>query len=424
MTTPGSDATFTTGTSANFYASPLWKFLITKTLTPSTDPAEPSSDGTAGQVVTTLQRIGMKRTVTRVLNAPCPATAEVPSDNIRVYLTDADDGFPKVAEGVRDLIGLRRENTDPPFYVVRYAGTIDQINDCARQDDARSTITAHDPWQYMNSRPVRNGTGGLPGQTGLSYSATKGNVIALQLLENTINADGPARIDLPLAYGGTAYYTGTIEDTDQLDIIFQQGMMVGEAWTELVKTNTMDIVLEPIYDPINRPGVLAQISIYAQAGTTRYNKIFGWNAPPRSVVDLSRLIDGTQRATSVQFGLGQGGPYATAQEDAQALATYGSYWALQFLPGQTVAAAVNALAQLQLQLRKDGKTTVAVSPAPERSPRPFVDYDIGDRLPVNATAQGFRQALNGLIRVYGIPLNISDDALESVESLLVAEATS
>ena len=408
---------------ASFYSSPLWKFLVTKTLTPNTEVGGGSSDQSAGAVVATLQRIGSQRTVTRILNASAVATATLPSDNIRVFLPDGDDGFPKVASGVRDLIGLRRESLTVPYYTVRYAGTIDQIQDAAAQDDARTTVTAHDPWQYLFSRPVRNGAGALPGVDGLSYSATTGDIIARQLLDNTIAIDGNARIDAGVAYGGTAFYTGTIETTSALTINFQQGMMVGEAWKQLVQTNTMDIVLEPIYDPINRPGYLAQLSIYVQAGTNRYNKILGWNSTPRSLVDLSRLIDHTQQANTVQFYYGQGGPPATPQSDATSALVYGEYWAQQFLPGQTVAVATEALAELQLQLRKDGKTTVSVSPAPERSPRPFVDYDIGDRLLVEAKASGFRQNLNGLIRIYGIPLNISDDSLESVQSMLVASGT-
>jgi len=104
------------------------------------------------------------------------------------------------------------------------------------------------------------------------------------------------------------------------------------------------------------------------------------------------LFDGLGRANVVQFYNGQGGPAVTQQTDATSIGIYGEYWAQQFFPAQTKPSAVIAMAQQQLGLRKDVKQTLTINPAPTRAPEPFVDYGLGDRVPVYASNR-LRQAV-------------------------------
>jgi hypothetical protein len=105
--------------------------------------------------------------------------------------------------------------------------------------------------------------------------------------------------------------------------------------------------------------------------------------------------------------------------DAASVTKFGQYWAQQVLPGVIDPVGLVALQDFQLELRKDGRTTVQMSPTPERSPCPFQEYNLGDRVPVYASGDNFRQVLSGYVRIYGFPIDISDDALERVQGMIL-----
>lgn len=420
MTTVGNDIAFTTDTVGSF-ESPLWRYFL----------ANLDGDG-----VTDLSKLASNRVVEVVLNAPLSMTGTVPSDNPQVWITDAGDGDPFLAEGTRLMWGFRRENQTPPYYVVRAATLVQLVNDSAQQDDARTRFTGYDPWRYLFARPVCNADGSLPGKNGISFTATQASVVIATLLRNTIDNQGHAYVDAGALYSGTGFYSGTLETGAgmSIDINFPQGTSVGQAWQMVTDMNVCDIILEPIYDPRNRPDYLVQLNVYAQAGAVQDEQIFAWNLPGRSLVGLERQEDGTQRANEIWFATGQGGiydrPAAPIASDATSVAKYGQYWAMQIFPGQIIPAAVQSLADRQLALRKNGKETVTFKPAPERSPRPWQDYNLGDRCPVWASKEGFRQLLGAQVsgtmtetqyqRIYGWTTNISDDALETIDPLLTS----
>ena len=403
---------------ARFFNSPPWRWVVTEL------------DGT---VVTFLDHLAMDRIITYRLNDSALAECRVPSDNPEVNILQSVGTMgsePFVSEGDKLLFCFRRENptSDPVTWVVRFAGILMQIEDEAASDErsvAYSHLTAFDPWEYMNHRPVRSLSSstdtGLPGEDGLSFTATDAGVIAATLLRNTIVEDGDAFIDAGATYAGTGFYTGTIEPTVAIDINFQQGCSVGEAWSQLVELDVLDIVLTPIWDPINRPGYCVQMNIYPQAGEAQDEAIFAWDEPSHSLVGITRLQDGAQRSNVVFYRAGMGGVAGAAaiQEDMTSISRYREYWRQQFYPKQSIVSAVEALAQSQLQLTKNGKETVTISPAPERAPLVFQEYFLGDRVPVYASSN-LREALAGYQRIYGIPLMISDDGVEEVRQMLTS----
>lgn len=402
-----------------FYQSPPWRFVIL--------------DLPTFETLSFLDHIATDRSATFILDQPAVAAMKVPSDEPEVNIPwPVEDDEPFLAEGTRALLGFRREGTLGAPWRIRYAGRIEQLEDVAEADNAFTHITAYDPLRYLFSRPVRNGADfdyTLPGINGSSYTATRIDVIIGEIIHNTIVADGPVGIDAGPLYGGTAFWGGTIEALDQIDINFSQGTTVGEAIQQLTQTDQADILLTPIYDPIHRPGYLVELSIFVQAGAVQDNAIFAWDKPSRSLNGISRLIDGTTRATSVKMFAGQGGTATggqtiPVQTDAAAEAKYGSYWYQQFWPGQNVAGAVLLLAQTALSLRKNGKKTVAISPAPQRSPIPFEEYYLGDRVPVYASRR-FREPIpeggvEGIEyqRIYGMPILIADDETETILEML------
>lgn len=405
------------------YRSPFWRFVVGDLLTFET--------------LSFLDRLATQRLVTYTLNQAAVAEGVVPSDSPEINIPWPDsDSDPFLTEGSRVLWGFRQEGAldAEPVWQIRFAGIIQKLEDAAQSDNATSKFTAYDPWQYLMSRPVCNADGTLPGPEGISFTATRIDVIAGTLLNNTIQNQGDVGIDAGLLYGGTGDYTGTIETLDAIDINFAQGTSVGQAWQQLCNAALCDIILEPIYDPINRPTYLVQFNIYAEAGAARDDAIFAWDMPSRSLVGVDRTYSGTERANVVKYFAGAGGSAPGGQgivekRDTASVDKFGEYWRQQFFPTQIVAAAVEALAEAQLELSKNGRITVVFNPAPERSPLPFEDYYLGDRVPVYASSR-FRAPLpdpnvptsdqQNYQRVYGIPLTIADDATEQVQQMLTA----
>lgn len=417
--------------------SPLWRWAVT-TL--------------GGGALTYLDHLASDKTVTPKLGEALEVSLTVPSDNPEVNRLHTD-GFPFVAEGVRQLYGLRKDRLGA--YSCRASTLIMQISDASGTGDARSTLTAWDPWRYLFALPCLQspnatvGPNGPPGTFGalidkdnLYYpNTTTADQVILDILQTTqasmsVSAPAAAQALFLDMTGGTietcpAPAYGSATPAGQWEV--QQGTSVGQALQDIVASGACDIVLHPIYDSA-RPGILCELNILAQgvagngAGSYRFGAIFAWDRPGRSMVGVENVYDGTERANHIQYYYGQGGPPATDQRSAASISTYGEYWSQQFWPGNKVKPAVEVIAANQLNLRATYKETLTVHPAPERAPEPFVDYQLGDRVPVYIS-DNMRQELppNGNAdrvwqRVYGIPIQIDDNGVETVTELLVGPA--
>jgi len=394
--------------SQRFFAGYPWRFVVTLL---------------TGETVTSLERLASGRTVTYRLNQPAVATGRVPSDDPRVNITDVEVGLdaPHVSFADRLLYGFRREATSPDSWVCRFAGLLTQIEDTADAGQPYSTFTAYDPWQYLFHRRLVDGTSDV-GVDGLSFPAQAGNLIVEQILDAAIAVDGAAMVSYNAAgWDTTATLSGaTITDP----YVIQQGTSVGEALRQIVALGGMDIEFRPVYDPA-QPGVCCTVHVHSQMGSVQDGAPFSWDVG-RSVQTITSLLDGDQLSNDVRFHTGQGGPAVTPQVDATSQTRYGVYTAEAFwpaAPNQTLA--VEARAQRQLQLRKQGRRSGRISPNPLLSPKPFLDYGLGDRVPVHATTR-LRQAVpwandsTVYQRVYGIPIVLGDDGVETVTSLVAS----
>lgn len=370
------------------YEEPLWRYVVTKL-----DLV----------ILTFLDRVATQRALSFTLNAPAQASGSVPSEEPQVNISVA--GHPYLDEGRRCLLGFRREEGR---WKIRFAGLILQVEDSvdeAGNPIGRTNFTAYDPWQLMYYRPVLKEDGTFPGPDGVTFTATAANEIATALLDRSF-----------AAHGETYIATGTIVPCDTVgSFTFQQGSSVGEAWRQLAEAGYLDIILRPIYDPSGHPGKLCEIDISPQAGKHRRKAIFSWDRASRSLAGISRLKDGTQRANRLQAYAGQGGPGVTVVSDFASVAEFGDYWGQEFVPGSRVDV-VEALAEERLIIRKDGVTTISVKPLSEPSPRPFIDYALGDQCPVYASAS-LREPLSTTQRVYQIPIEVDDDGTERVTGL-------
>lgn len=387
-------------------SAPPWRFIVTDLDTVT---------------LTFLDQIATKRQAVFTLNTPAHATGVVDASNPEVNL-EHTDGDPLLAEGNRLLYAFRREggyDADGNYapWKCRFAGPILQIEDTVSQDQPTSAFTAFDPWMYLNSRPVVNADGTLPGRDGLSFTA-RGSTIAQTLLRNTINIHGGCFIDAGVSNAGTSFYGeggASMDATAVITINFQQGCTVGEAFTQLADTATIDFALRPIYDPRNRPGYCAELAIHQELGVDRDDSIFAWDLPSRSLLSINRLEDGTQRANEVQFFL-QGGIPADLQSDLASVAKFGQYWSLQTFNGETTVESVDSYATEQLLIRKLRSTSIKIDPAPERSPVLFNEYNLGDTVQIYASKR-LRKPFTGSGRVYSIPVDIDDNSVETVKEL-------
>jgi hypothetical protein len=194
--------------------------------------------------------------------------------------------------------------------------------------------------------------------------------------------------------------------------------MVGDVWSQLEQMGAIDIVLDPVHDPANWPGVMSVVNFEPEHGSVRPEAIFSWDLSPRSLPEIGRMEDGTKRANTIQ-------PFTDDVEpgdqaiDADSIAKYGEYWEQRVWTGVPDTDAVNAFAIEDLLFRKHGQTTLSATPAAARAAQPVQDYDIGDRAPFYAS-KALRKPIAGQARIYGIPFLIGDDARESVQELLVS----
>lgn len=419
--------------------SPLWRWFVTDL---------------AGVGITLLDHLAADRVVTPKLNEPLEVTCTLPSDSPevnRIATTPTSSNFPQVAEGVRLLYCFRREyDGDAAAYKwrIRASTLILQTTDSAMGDDARTRVTAFDPWQQWFYRPVMRQLSesvDLLPREGHTYKAGSDSLTSydqlillwLSLAAEIAGGGLSAVNNMWVDWGQTAYYTGTIETCADIENWHvDPTTSLGQAILDICSAGYCDIWLEPIYDPINRPGYLCQLSILKQTtdtvggftgglGAYQFGQSFSWDMPMNTAMGADNLFDGTQRANVVQFAMA-GGRWVTRYSDTVSEGVYGQYWALQTYPGQVASPKpVEVTARMQLALRKDYKETLTMRPAPERAPDPFTGYNIGDRVPVYIS-QNMRQPLpfagdTDLIwqRIYGIPIAIDDNGTETVSELLV-----
>lgn len=395
---------------------------------------------------TTLDKLVLDAQIVFNLNQPMTGTISVRSNDRRVnrIFTDA---FPLLAQSNRLIYMFSREapaDADP--WVCRAAGVLMSPEDQADADVPTTHFAFYDAWQFLMGTPAFiDGSGNIPGPDGFQFFAQPGSVIAATLLGNAVASLGAGTVggngtfvDAGPDFGGTSFWApsgGFIEDTPVIDYTVQQGATLGQVWNDLVGLDNpdpgsnpadgLDIVLQPIYDDVNRPGYTHNLQIANLAGVDRPGSPMAWGAFNRTSITADRQHDATPGAfiNVANFYAGQGGPPAGPGGlpivNTVSVETFLAYWSTQFFPGQPNALAVYAAARQALILAKQGKRTFTLDPDPLRAVPPFVGYNLGDRIPVT-TRNALRVASTGLQRVQTIPLQISPDGITRVNALLTS----
>lgn len=396
------------------YNVPTWRWIL--------------ADSVDGSTITILDRHARDRSIELALNTPTKIQGTVSSDDPEIN-TLHTDGFPFLAEGDRLIYCLRRDyNGDfngSPYYC-RAAGTILQLEDNAFSEGANTTFVAYDPWQYLYNIPVWTpndpflASGLATGNYPTTYYDTNLSDIILELLINADDDDNYPDVFTRIDWGQTIFYGGTIETLPAITHTFSQELTIGEAFDELVALGMCDIVLNPIYDPVNRPGFLAELNVFAQAGEDKPDAVFAWDKPSRSTDSIDRSLDGTQRSNTIRFHVGLGGTGGTQipviVTEPLSIARFGAYWSSQDFVAATQDETVQNYADDLLSQVSEHKRSVSIGVMPERSPDPFLEYNLGDSVQIWAS-RNFRNIQAGFQRVTAFVLQITDDALEHITGL-------
>lgn len=397
-----------------------------------------------GVPTTWLDRLTLGASMAFNLDQPMTGTISLHSNDPRVNRIFTPDADPLVAQSNRLVYAFLRQGIaggSTTAWDCIGAGMIMAPEDQADQDVPTTHFTFYDAWQFLFGTPCfLDEIGTLPGPDGFQFFATPGSQIVATLLANAIFGSEPSVpgtggngyfIDAGVTYGGTVHWAGTIETTPAIDFVVQQGMSIGTAWNQLLAAGNdfssglsdggVDIVLKPIYDPVNRPGYTHELSVYNLAGVQEPGAPMAWGMFTKSAETADRVHDATPGnfVDIADYYAGQGGPGVGLVQNAANVSKYLGYWSQKFFPQQPDAESVLAMAQQAIQLQKQGKRTFTVNPDPLRAIGPFVGYNLGDRIPIYAPNK-LRVTAAGYQRVQGIPLEINPDGVARVNALLTS----
>lgn len=381
-----------------------------------------------GSNITLLDRHARDRSISYRLNTPTQMMGTVSSDDPEINMIHTD-GFPVLTEGDRLLYCFRRDyggdfDAGDPWQV-RAAGVILQLDDDAFAENANSRFVAYDPWQVLYRKPVINPNVSVADQ-GLfdtEYQTQPVNDIIIDMLENMVDFSDPIQSGAPayafLDWGWSgSLYQGTIETLPPITHLFQKEQSIGEGFDNLCARGVVDIVIDPIYDPVNRPGIVGELSIYNLVGDLKPEAIFAWDKPSRSTVEISRNINGNERANNIRLHAGQGGASEVVSTvvSTPSVVRFGEYWQTQFYVAENQEESISEYAQQLLDQFAEHAKTVTVTVAPERCPDPFLEWFVGDLVRVFASKK-FRSIQEGFQRAIAFELAIGNTALETVTNL-------
>ena len=381
-----------------------------------------------GRHITTMDAHARDRSIEYGLLETTVMRGVISSDSEEINRLDLD-GFPYLAEGDRLLYCLRRDyNGDPaedPFWC-RAAGIILQYDDAADPDSASSSFTAFDPWEYLNHLTIVNPNNPeASGVLDLKYLRTEVQDIVQSLMVNasvyynTGASPTSALANMFIDFGQTAWYEGTFETLPEITHTFQKGTSIGDGLRELCARGRCDIILRPIYDPVNRPGYLAEMSVYEIAGVVKPEAIFAWDKPSHSLQEISRNVDGTRRANNVRWHTWVGGGEVTVpQISALSIARFGDYYSDQYIVSSEHTGQTADYADDWLETYAEHAREVSLTSIPERCPEPFLEWYLGDQVRVFASDQ-LRATMSGFQRVSGFTIDIDDNSVETVRDLRI-----
>lgn len=373
-----------------------------------------------GRPIANYSTLARGRTVTPRFMRPDSFTARVPSSHNDVGGTHTD-GLPKLEALCRTIRAFRREQqADGSFaFVCRHSGIVWTVQDEGDEDGgAWTTFTSYSPMQRLSTR-----------FTGVDANARVGDAaqLAKQLVDDT-NALGYTGISTSAALGAQF-------DVSTSRSVQYQRASVGQSILDLASAyNSFDLDMRPIYQaPGTEDGTLVVMSCVARKGSYKPNAVFAWGMSPHNVSRISREIDPSGVAnivTGIGGSLTGADGIVSTKTSPGSVARFGRYEAIDSsATGLTDQAFLDAIVSDEVTRSAWPSTIVNVTPATSdaladgtkrgRTPQPWTDFDLGDTVPVYASA-ALRGGYAGQMRVYGFTVNISDENVESMPNVVTS----
>lgn len=197
------------------------------------------------------------------------------------------------------------------------------------------------------------------------------------------------------------------------NITYTRGQSIGAAITDLSDTEAgFDFTIDPITRVMN----IKNWNEYADKTQT---VDFGYSWGPNNMSNFNRQIDASTMCNRMTaYGKYGGGmaedipsqqEYQLFEEEAQLSEVVNPNVLLGYAGGEVV-------------IRKEPRQVYSFQPYPwvdGRTPQPFVDYGLGDKVVFSAKEAPRVQISKQAVRVFGINITITDDGNEKLDTLQV-----
>jgi hypothetical protein len=232
-------------------------------------------------------------------------------------------------------------------------------------------------------------------------NAYSGGEIALELLDYT-NAIHPTLIT-----------PGTNTDTQIRNRTYEKWHNIGQAIQELTDIeNGFDFSIDPLTRELNIKS--------SQEYRDLEDVIFAYGWGPDNIKSFEETTDASEIKNKVFIS----GQFATYEaEDSSSIDAYQLHEEQVTLQGITDTNVLAAYAAGELTYRATPRVSYSIQPftsneRPGRVPRPFVDYDVGDKVYLTVKHQSGNISNQGL-RVFGFDVSVDDNGNENVGTLQV-----
>ena len=378
-----------------------------------------------GVAIANLTRIARDKQLTYTLNRASSCSFHVPSDHALVN-TLHTDGYPLLEAKMRTIKAYRYEGgsfDDGTFgygsaygadaygagsyaggalstgsYVLRFAGTVDVIEDTARGDEPRTTVTCFDPLKHLERRLCRDSGGGT---SEVAFDGDQSGQIVRILIDraNVLGATGVA------TDGSLATTTGRVMSFTHKSI--------AAVITELADSD-FDLYLAPVerFD-----GILCTLHVYVSFGNDRPDVIFGWDSSPGSATGVTRVRDGTELANVVVSAGGSG--LNLEKVDATSIGLYRRHEVVSNYADTTDMGFLNAMGDSEIGVRKHLRERITMELAQGRAAEPFSHFYLGDTVRTRASSR-LRGGFTRSDRIYAFTVTVDDDGSERLSSVTLA----